>query len=93
MSSATKRSFITGRRTKIQFSGHCSDWIYTESGIPQGSPLLPILFLFYVSELLDSLHQLDEGYMAFGCLRWGLQIAEATRKGEASFLALSKITS
>jgi len=44
--------FLTGRRTRIAFSGYESDWIPTRPGIPQGSPLFPILFLFFILELL-----------------------------------------
>ena len=46
-------SFLTGRRTQIVYTGYESEWIYTQTGIPQGSPLLPILFLFFISELLE----------------------------------------
>ena len=46
-------SFLTGRRTQIVYTGYESEWIYTQTGIPQGSPLSPILFLFFISELLE----------------------------------------
>jgi retron-type reverse transcriptase len=48
------RSFLTARRTRIAFAGHESDWIQTNTGIPQGSPISPILFLFVASEILES---------------------------------------
>jgi hypothetical protein len=47
--------FLQGRRTRIAYTGHESDWIETRAGIPQGSPLSPILFLFYISRLLEEL--------------------------------------
>ena len=46
-------SFLQGRRTRIAYTGHESDWIETKAGIPQGSPLSPILFLFYIAGLLE----------------------------------------
>ena len=48
------QAFLTGRTTKIVFKGYESEKILTPIGIPQGSPLLPILFLFFISELLET---------------------------------------
>jgi hypothetical protein len=45
--------FTQARRTRITYAGFESEWIETTSGIPQGSPLSPILFLFYISGLLE----------------------------------------
>ena len=47
------QSFLTARKTRIKFTGYESNWIQTETGIPQGSPLSPILFLFFILELLE----------------------------------------
>jgi hypothetical protein len=58
--------FLQGRRTRIAYTGYESDWIPVQSGIPQGSPLSPILFLFYISELLESLSNPQEGLVGFG---------------------------
>ncbi|KHJ36191.1 hypothetical protein EV44_g3208 [Erysiphe necator] len=60
------RSFMTQRKTKIHFPGSTSEWIETKVGIPQGSHLSPILFLFYIAELLESLQKPACCYMAFG---------------------------
>ena len=58
--------FLQERRTRIAYTGHESDWISVQSGIPQGSPLSPILFLFYISELLESLSDPQEGLIGLG---------------------------
>ena len=39
------KSFLTERRTRIAYAGHVSVWLPTQTGIPQGSPISPILFL------------------------------------------------
>ena len=46
-------SFMTGRSTTLSFEGQESDPIGIPAGIPQGSPISPILFLFYNAELLE----------------------------------------
>ncbi len=60
------QSFLSARRTRIKFTGYESTWIQTQTGIPQGSPLSPILFLFFISELLEDLQQPDSESLAFG---------------------------
>lgn len=47
-------SFLQNRRTKIKLPEGESDWLQTDSGIPQGSPISPILFLFFIADLLDT---------------------------------------
>jgi hypothetical protein len=84
------QSFLTGRRTRLIFSGYQSEWINTESGIPQGSPLSPILFLFFVSELLEALQSGDSDTLAFGfvddtnLISWGATASENCRRLEAA---------
>jgi hypothetical protein len=60
------KNFLTERRTKIALPGYTSDWISTRSGIPQGSPLSPVLFLFFISELLEVFQRPDGGTLGFG---------------------------
>jgi hypothetical protein len=50
-------SFLDGRRTRITFAGYQGPWIPIQSGIPQGSPLSPILFIFFISELLEAFEE------------------------------------
>ena len=60
------QNFLTDRRTRIAFDGFESDWIRTQTGIPQGSPLSPILFLFFISELLEDFQSIQNDTFAFG---------------------------
>ena len=46
-------SFLRHRSTKLQVNGVESEEIPIYTGIPQGSPLSPILYIFYNSGLLD----------------------------------------
>src|SRR5437868_742262 len=59
------RSFLTERRIRIRFTEHESDWISTQTGIPQGSPLSPILFLFFISKLLEEFQRTQNNTLAF----------------------------
>ena len=47
------QSFLTRRTTQLRFNGVTSADIHIEAGIPQGSPLSPILFMLYNAELLE----------------------------------------
>ena len=46
-------SFMSDRWTTLDFNGQESQAFPVKTGIPQGSPLSPILFLFYNAELLE----------------------------------------
>jgi hypothetical protein len=79
-------SFLQGRRTRIAFTGHESDWIGIKAGIPQGSPLSPILFLFYISGLLEEFQNPQEATLGFGfvddtnLITWGESARENYRR-------------
>ena len=45
-------SFLTNRTTTLTFDDHSSPPIPASHGLPQGSPLSPILYLFYSADLL-----------------------------------------
>jgi hypothetical protein len=50
--------FLSGRTTSLHFCGYQSTPISVPTGLPQGSPLSPILFLLFAAELL---FQFEEG--------------------------------
>ena len=47
------QAFLIGRTTKIVIKGYKSELILIPTGILQGLPLLLILFLFFISKLLE----------------------------------------
>ena len=54
-----------GRKTKITFTRYKSNQIPIDASIPQGSHLSLILFLFYISKLLEDLLQLNSNLLIF----------------------------
>src|SRR5947207_16022025 len=59
------QNFMLERRTRVAFNGYESEWIQTNSGILQGSPISPILFLFFISELLEGMQNVAEKQLGF----------------------------
>jgi hypothetical protein len=52
------RSFLTGRSTRIKLpNGYLSEAFSTPTGIPQGSPISPILFLLFNAHLVRACTQ------------------------------------
>lgn len=47
-------SFLQDRLLRLSFDGQIEDFSNIESGIPQGSPISPILFLIYIRDLFDT---------------------------------------
>lgn len=47
-------SFLSKRRIRLAFDGQLESFRDIETGIPQGSPISPILFLIYIRELFKS---------------------------------------
>ena len=47
------RSFLSNRTTHLRFNGTTSNTINISTGIPQGSPLSPILYMLYNADLLE----------------------------------------
>ena len=46
--------FRVGRSQTVVLNGNSSDVLQVSSGVPQGSFLDPILFLFYINDIPDS---------------------------------------
>ena len=59
-------SFMLDRRTTLAFDDQESEAFDLPGGIPQGSPLSPILFLFYNAELLERCERRDLRVSAVG---------------------------
>lgn len=69
-------SFLADRSTVINFDTFKSEVYQTTTGIPQGSPLSPILYLYYNADLIETCNRepntLAIGYIDdIAILRWG----------------------
>ncbi|GAA5993612.1 hypothetical protein JCM11641_005311 [Rhodosporidiobolus odoratus] len=80
------RSWMRERRVKLLFEGKESEWIEWQSGLPQGSPLSPILFLIYNSQLLrDAQTDCSYGYGwvdDLNILAWGKGAEQAVSNAQ-----------
>ena len=59
-------SFCTNHSTTLVFDDSESSSIPIHCGVSQDSPLSPILFLFYISELHETVHTPSSGVSALG---------------------------
>ena len=54
-------SFLKERSTKLKTAEYTTPLQNIEVGIPQGSPLSPILFLFYNAYILEECNKIQRG--------------------------------
>ena len=50
-------SYLEGRQSRLIFDGQTSEPFDLVTGVPQGSPLSPILFLLYMTPLYEALEK------------------------------------
>lgn len=50
-------SYLEARSARLMFDGEASEPIQIRAGVPQGSPLSPILFLLYIASLYEALEK------------------------------------
>lgn len=60
------KSFLTHCSTTLKTSKYTTEKLAISTEIPQGSPLSPILYLFYNADLIDECIQLDPNIKASG---------------------------
>jgi hypothetical protein len=51
------RTFLEERLIRLAFDGQIEDFLEVETGVPQGSPISPILFLIYIRDLFSDLEE------------------------------------
>jgi hypothetical protein len=83
-------SFLSDRTTRMQFNGITTESIPTPTGIPQGSPLSPILYLLYNSDLLDIPGREQLGLGFIDDILYGVQGKTAIANAKKLELLLAK---
>ena len=59
-------NFLQDRRTQLKFDDFTSEPLCASTGLPQGSPLSPILYLFYSADLLEIIDMKDKARGSLG---------------------------
>ncbi|KAJ8494781.1 hypothetical protein ONZ51_g2095 [Trametes cubensis] len=80
--------FLRNRRTQLKFDDFTSDPLQADCGLPQGSPLSPILYLFYSSDLLEIFDPKDRSCLSLGYID-DTAVAVSSGSIESNIRALS----
>lgn len=78
-------SFLSDQKTKIRMDDYTSDPFPIAIGLPQGSPLLVILYILYNNYLLTNLFSLDSDSVSIGYVDDVVHLVASRTEGEASF--------
>ena len=84
------QDFLRGRTTSIKLTEFTSAKFPTPTGIPQGSPLSPILFIFYNADLVDACNDSGLNTTATGWID-DVNILTTGKSAEANCVTLTKV--
>ena len=57
------REFLSNRRQRVVVDDATSEWVQIVSGVPQGSVLGPLLFIFYTTEMFELVEPIQCAYV------------------------------